>query len=91
MNNDTKTYTLTEMDYSILNSMCKCCLELKSCKNPFCKKKKLALWVMKCSKDFKKQGYKHIAIDESKFFTMKLDDLNLDYVQVESECKDERK
>lgn len=88
--NDTKTYVLTEMDYSVLNSICKCCLDLKSCKNPFCKKKKIALWFMKRSKDFKNQGYKHIAIDDSKFFTMKLEDIKLDYVQVESECNNER-
>lgn len=84
------TYTLTEMDYAVLNSMCKCCTDLRDCKNPFCKKKKLALWVMKCSRDFKKQGYKHITCDESKFVTMSLDDVNLDFVQVESVNNDER-
>ena len=41
------TYILTEMDYSVLNSMCECCLDLKKCKNPLCKKKKLALWILK--------------------------------------------
>lgn len=89
MSKETKTYTLTESDYAVLNSMCKCCLDVKGCKKPFCKKKKLALWCMKCSKDFKKQGYKHIMCDESKFIVMSLEDINLDFVQVESENKND--
>lgn len=76
MINDTKIYILTDNDYKILNEMCKCCLDLKKCNKPFCKKKKIALWLMKCSKEFKKQGFKHIKFDETRFFKNESGDLH---------------
>ena len=71
LKNMKEPYKLTDGDYNVLNSMCNYCCDINECKKSFCKKKKLALFVMSHKKEFRKARYKGFIIDDTKFTNIK--------------------